>query len=94
MGVIEKKEKKKKTICKKTRKKRNEKKMANNMRSRRAAQKALDTYRAIPGFKVDEETALSDLIADLMHLADSKDVSGEYIADRARGDYLEEKNDE
>lgn len=65
--------------------------MANNRRTRMAAQKALDTYRSIPGFGVDEETAISDLIADLMHLADSKDVSGEYIADRARGDYFAER---
>jgi len=64
--------------------------MANNERTRAAAQAALDVYRATPGFEVDEETALSDLVADLMHLADSKDIDGEYIADKARGDYLDE----
>lgn len=66
--------------------------MANNVITRRAAQKALNAYRSTPGFEVDEETAISDLIADLMHLADSKNMSGEYLADKARGDYMEEKN--
>lgn len=70
--------------------------MANNKKTRKAAQVALSKYRSIPGFRTDEETAISDLIADLMHLADSKNFSGEYLAEKAHDDYLseiEEKNE-
>lgn len=66
--------------------------MANSRTTRlAAAQTALDVYRVLPGFeKKNEGTALSDLIADLMHLADHKDVSGEYLADKARDTYLDD----
>lgn len=69
--------------------------MTKNKNTLAAAQTALDVYRALPGFDVaGEETALTDLITDLMHLADYKEVSGEYIADKARDYYLEELNDD
>lgn len=67
--------------------------MTKNRNTLAAAQTALDVYRALPGFQVNEEEGLADLITDLMHLADHKDVSGEYIADKAREYYLDELDD-
>lgn len=64
--------------------------MANNERTRAAAQAALDVYTGTPGFEEEDENALSDLIADLMHLADSKDIDGEWVAGRAHDNYLAE----
>ena len=59
------------------------------------AQAALDTYIAHPGLEeyetAEPETAFIDLIADLLHLADSLGVSGEYIADKARDYYDDEQ---
>lgn len=65
--------------------------MPNNERTRAAAQAALDAYRAMPNFDEDDENAITDLIADLMHLADRLlDVRGEYVADKAIDYYLAE----
>jgi len=69
-------------------------------RNRARAQDALDAYltSAYPSFPAqqlapaDIETALVDLVADLLHLADSHGVTGEYVLDRARGYYVEELN--
>lgn len=59
--------------------------MAITKRGLKAARKAVRTYEAhlTDGFD-DLETALGDLIADLMHLADSKDLDSDMLIDRAR----------
>lgn len=61
--------------------------MANNVTTRQAARNALDAYKASPGMVEDDETAMVDLIADLMFLADSLDISGEIVADEAAMHY-------
>lgn len=67
--------------------------MSNTDESRAAARAALETYVGTPGFEVDDETGIVDLIADLMHLADSLtdvDTSGDFVADTASGHYHED----
>lgn len=61
--------------------------MANNVTTRQAARNALDAYKAAPGMVKDDELALVDLVADLMFLADSLDLSGEWVVDEASGHY-------
>jgi hypothetical protein len=67
--------------------------MANNEASRAAARAAFEAYKATPGFDTGEdETTLSDLIADLAFLAEhDMDVSGEYVIERGAFHFVEDK---
>lgn len=68
--------------------------MSNTVRTRAAAQNALDAYAASEGISeanADEpETLIPDLIADLMHLADSLGHSGEDLAGLATDFYADD----
>lgn len=70
--------------------------MSNTDRTRKAAWNAINAYVESDGIPDanDVETTITDLIADLMHLADSIDCGGESVANIAYDYYrmeLEEK---
>lgn len=67
--------------------------MANNDASRAAAQSALDAYREHPTLGGNgDETDIMDLVADLLHLADTLDVgaTASTILDDAEANYYDE----
>ena len=45
------------------------------------------------GDQGDEGTNLSDLLADLMHFADAHDLDWSEVSRRARGHYLDERDE-
>lgn len=67
-------------------------------RSRANAQRALDAYRESGAVDPDDQAAIGDLIADLLHLADYVEVDGpvrdsaDLIAFRAIDEYAHEVN--
>lgn len=69
--------------------------MANNEASRAAARAAFNAYKATPGFDTGEdETTLSDLIADLAFLAEhDMDVSGEHVITTGAWHFTEDKRE-
>lgn len=78
--------------------------MANTPKARAAAEAALTAYtQSLDGVDVEthgEQTALSDLLADLMHLADARSdynvdrgdgLDFDVALDTARGNHIEER---
>jgi hypothetical protein len=63
--------------------------MANNERTRAAAEAALATYSAQPGM-ADGAEAVVDLMADLAHVADVAGFGGGQLLDRAAEHYADE----
>lgn len=73
--------------------------MANTETTRNAARQALEAYQACEGLGGNgDETDLVDLIADLMHLADTftgdDETYGGYCAERALEHYSDETGDD
>jgi len=73
--------------------------MTNSYESRAAARAALEAYRSHQGLGGNgDETDTTDLVADLLHLADTftgdDETSGSYLAEQAVGHYGEELADE
>lgn len=59
------------------------------------AQKAVDAFAIATGIQnEDPETQISDLLADLMHLATSEGLDFRGLLDRARGHFEEEEAEE
>ena len=71
--------------------------MEKERRGIEAARKAVDAFREHMGYEPDDldpESILSDLITDLMYLADRQDISGLWLIERAETNYREEADDE
>lgn len=71
--------------------------MANTRQGLQAAEKAIEAFAAHMGYKegdIDPESLISDLITDLMHYSDRRDLSGLWLVERAESNYREEGDDD
>lgn len=72
--------------------------MAIERRGLEAAAKAVDAFVAHMGYKdgdLDPESILSDLVADILHLADGRLISGYWVWEKAGEHYgIEEGTDD